>query len=367
MEPPKRVASHFAEQCEAGYTAQTFADLACYTRDNPAAVFERRARYQRPKCLAGEQVAEDQKRRLRDAYDAAPDYVQKKLCALTRHDGHGNDCAKDASGCRQLFIKKTDDAADSWGLWEAPDKRPARMGKAVFLAVSEVALRDQASLADGENGILKRLGLLPPGDIPKDLPSYASANPSGSALATLAVIAHELGHVLLADGNVDGVERNHPRRVETRDEVGDPTSFCFASEFLRRTWDPDGFRGAMKRWVSFGDTREVNHRHRKDPRGTFSWRQVRRSVARHRHSEAAERLKPMFERREFVSFLAALRPEEDVVETYKYKVLIDARIPLKGLELAFPGDTRVNIVEIMNSEDIQKKIACLRELEVVPR
>src|SRR5205085_2580678 len=133
---------------------------------------------------------------------------------------------------------------------------------------------------------------------------------------TLAVLAHELGHVLIGDVNVDGVEDDHPRRTDNPGKVGDPKDFCFAAEFLRNSWDANAFKGHQVRWVTFRYNNEVHHKHRRDPSGNFKWTQVRQWIVSGRYDQAADKLKALFGRKEFISFWAALRPEEDVVEPF---------------------------------------------------
>ena len=46
----------------------------------------------------------------------------------------------------------------------------------------------------------------------KGLATVRDDGPSDPELTVLAELAHELGHVLVADANMDGIKRYHPRR-----------------------------------------------------------------------------------------------------------------------------------------------------------
>ena len=68
----------------------------------------------------------------------------------------------------------------------------------------------------------------------------------------------------------------------------------------------------------------------------------------------------MYSSKEFVSFAAAVNPVEDVVETYKYKVLADA---MAGQKVGFDlGGRDIKVFDILDSGILEKKVKCLRDI-----
>ena len=69
---------------------------------------------------------------------------------------------------------------------------------------------------------------------------------------------------------------------------------------------------------------------------------------------------------EFVSFYAAVSPEEDFVETYKYKILADVA-QASNLTLNFPGGTTVSVLQAVSdaaaaNTNLHYKIGCVTGL-----
>lgn len=95
-----------------------------------------------------------------------------------------------------------------WGFWEGPDRLPD--SKSVYVAISDRELKSKKSLVDVENQTISDLLRYPDGGKGKGLLQLKTgADPE---LAVLAELAHELGHALVADANMDGIKRYHPRR-----------------------------------------------------------------------------------------------------------------------------------------------------------
>jgi hypothetical protein len=329
-EPP---VSHFQGSCDSDPDGKKFAAKACYTRYDPGkAGFG--ASYRPPACEKSKPVSEQQRETLAKAYVRAPDYTKAKLCRLT-----------------QLFVTRASrDAWRSWGFWEGPDRPP---GTGVYVAISERELGSKQSFADAENQTVRALL-----DVSQSrrrsfvrLPGLRSAEPADSSLTVLGVLAHELGHALLADTNADGTNPRHPRRKVS----GPPRSKCFDEAFLGASWEPDRFFG--RRWVEFGD----QHKNRqKNPDVRVNFDRLRIAVRRGRIDRADDAIRNVYASKEFASVFASLSPEEDFVETYKYKVLADAAqkpsviFRLRGQE--------VNVLDYLDSGVPAKKVECLRDL-----
>jgi hypothetical protein len=332
-EPPT---SHFQGACDSDPDGKKFAAKACYTRYDPGkAGFG--ASYQPPTCEKSNPVSEQQRETLANAYVRAPDYMKAKLCRLT-----------------QLFVTRASrDAWESWGFWEGPD-RSSNLG--VYVAISEQELASKQSFADAENQIVRALLRLPHSRrrFEARLPGLRTTGPEDPGLTVLGVLAHELGHALLADTNADGIDARHPRRVVS----GPPRSKCFGEAFLAASWDANRFFG--RRWVEFGDQHD-NRQKNPDVRVNFD--RLRSAARRGRLARAGDAIRNVYASKEFTSVFASLSPEEDFVETYKYRVLADAaQKPMVGFRLR---GRWVNVLDYLESGIPAGKVECLRDLGVL--
>ncbi len=324
--------SHFQGACDSDPDGKKFAERACYTSYNPADAGYR-DEYRSPTCDKRRSLTDQQRQLLAKAYIRSPDYMKGKLCRLT-----------------QVFV--TDDTTEGpmgWGYWEGADRPP---GKGVFVAVAASELRTTKSVAERENETFDEL-LQVRGGGKRARPARLIAKaPPDPELAVLVGLAHELGHTLLADSNADGGDENHPRRGVS----GPPQSSCFEDAFIGSSWDADRFHHNMTRWVEFG---VQNHNRPKNPDVRFNLHRLRASAERGRLDGANDVLKRVYRSREFVSFAAVIRPEEDFAETYKYKVLLDAGS--RSIEFQL-GRLNISVPELLKSDVLSKKVECLRAL-----
>jgi hypothetical protein len=345
--------SHFQGSCDSDPDGAKFAAKACYTAYDPGQAGYG-ASYRPPVCDKSTPVTERQREVLAKAYSRAPDYVKARLCRLT-----------------QLFVTRP--SAGSWGFWEGGDRPP---GTGVYIGISDEELGSataarrrgstkavsaslatpgsEKSVADAENGIVGKLLRLADGDRRHrlGLPRLQMAALPDPALPVLAVLAHELGHALLADTNADGTDPRHPRRQVS----GPPQSACFDEAFLAASWDPDRFHRHMRRWVGFG---EQNQNRQKNPDVEFSLNQLRTAVRAGKIDDAFDTIRSVYRSKEFASFFASVSPEEDFVETYKYRVLADAALDRIGLRLR---GQEVNLLDHLAVGILARKVACLRDL-----
>jgi hypothetical protein len=194
----------------------------------------------------------------------------------------------------------------------------------------------------------------------RPLPTFDNATPQAQtpAAAVLAVLAHELGHVILADTNADGTGGaglKHPRPCST------PAMSCFKVDFLEptetnRRWLADAFHRRMRRWIAFSEQNGNTHRN-----GGIDFVKVRSDAASFFDLNATMGVHAIYNA-EFVSLFAAASPEEDFVETYKYGALSDAAGKALGLNITFPGYTGVvDVLHIVRnpSGDLHRKIRCV--------
>ena len=322
--PTKPPVSHFGGSCETDDDGKKFAAKVCYTSSYPGDNYDpktglpgRDKPYVSPACDESKQVTDDQRQVLARMYAVAPDYVKGRLCRLTK-----------------FFLTASGSPSDSWGFWEPPDLSPNR---GVFIALSDRYVANDATLVGRKNELTRAL-LQAPED-PR-IPSFVASGPPDPSLAALSVAAHELAHVLLADTNADGVNARHPRRSVS----GPPRSRCFESSFISASWNADRFHRSMRRWVGFNE----------------AYGNKPKNVNLKNTMSASDKLRAVYRSRHFVSYFAAVSPEEDFDETYTYKVLVDAKA---SLGINFPQDDRtMDVLALVKQPVPAKKIACLRRL-----
>jgi hypothetical protein len=127
--------------------------------------------------------------------------------------------------------------------------------------------------------------------------------------AALAILAHELGHVVFAATNADGRHKGgNPRNLPV------PGS-CFDDSILS-AWDASKFK--QRRWVKFGD---VNGNVYGDSQIKFG-------------SMTMTMMTYLYQHTPLVSLFASASPEEDFVETFKYHALASAT---GSLDLSIDG------------------------------
>jgi hypothetical protein len=329
--PPE---THFQGTCVSDPDGTKFADKACYVSAFDPGKSGFAPSYRPPTCDKKTPVPQAQKDILAKAYSRAPDYMKGKLCRLT-----------------QLFVTKSYGPTPmGWGLWEGPDRRPD--SKSVYVAISDRDLTNKQSLVDVENQTIKDLLRLPDGGRDKGLVQLKTEAASDPELTVLAELAHELGHALLADANMDGIQAYHPRRRVS----GPPRSACFEDAFIRASWDEERFNRHLRRWVDFGNQYETRA---KNSKLKFSLDRLRQDAKRGNFETANRVIEDVYASKEFVSLSSALYPVEDVVEVYKYKVLADVLAKQKfGFSLDGQG---INVFDL-DSDILQKKVQCLGDI-----
>jgi len=269
-----------------------------------------------PKRGTCKAASPNQKARVQRALDLAPEYVRKRLF------------------CMKGIFLTTGGGFGSWGLWEAPDSqkgnpdRKPNDGKGnnrLFVAISEDAVKDDAKLDSLQVGNLANL-LHVPGQLTQVAHFESADDP---AWATLAYLAHELGHILVGLSNADGSDPNHPRR-NANVGSGAPIDTCFETVFLDGSppippdgsWDKNLFHTPlnMNRFFKFGD-QGTN----KQKNISFILSDLTGDAAK-----ANAALLALYQSGEFVSGMAAVSPVEHMVVTFEFKVLADA-VPLSGM------------------------------------
>jgi hypothetical protein len=232
----------------------------------------------------------------------------------------------------------------------------------MYLAVHPLANLPQ-TLADQEN-IMLRAALGVDANPPNgSVPWFTSSDQPAQGMALLSILTHELGHLLLAETNADGTGDGQHTHLRSRlcDKPGDrhPPRTCFDQNFLaphgvgNTLWHTSRFRQHMRRWVVFdGPTRRNNNQYQ--------------DAAHDLDAVIASGNYGTLLSGEFVSFYAAVSPEEDFVETYKYKILADVA-QASNLTLNFPGGTKVSVLQAVSdaaaaNTNLHYKIGCVTGL-----
>ncbi len=237
-----------------------------------------------------------------------------------------------------------------WGFWVGPDRLAG--SKNIYVAISDQELTSKKSFVDVENQTNSDLLRAESRDNGKGLLRIKTGVALEPELAVLAELGHELGHALVADANMDGIKRHHPRRKVS----GPPRNACFKSAFVQASWDEKRFNGNLQRWVDFG--KQYGNR-AKNPDLRFSLERLERDARRGKVDAANRLITDVYFSKEFVGLAAAINPVEDAVETYKYKVLYDVMGAQKaGYDL---NGRTINVFDNLDSGVLQKKVQCLSD------
>ena len=335
--PPE---TYFKGTCDSDPDGKKFAEKACYTTVYHPNQSGYGPRYKPPTCDKSKPLTQEQKDTLAKAYSRAPDYMKGKLCRLT-----------------WLFVTRSRSSWGpmGWGFWVGPDRLSG--SKTIYVAISDQELTSKKSFVDVENETMRDLLRDSGGDRDKGKGLVQLQLKPGVApepeLAVLAELGHELGHALVADANMDGIKRHHPRRKVS----GPPRNKCFESAFIQASWDEKRFNKRLQRWVDFGE--QYGNR-ANNPDLKFSLERLRHDARRGKFDVANRLIGDIYSSKEFVGFAAAINPLEDVVETYKYKVLADVMGNEKpGFDV---GGRAINVFDNLNSGTLQKKVQCLSDI-----
>jgi hypothetical protein len=243
----------------------------------------------------------------------------------------------------------------SWGYWEAADRGT---GDGVFLAISDDYLVGR-KIADEENHVLGALLAHEPWPGTPSLPRFESTD-DRLQLGVLAVLSHELGHTVFADTNADlnkQGERDEFNKVGESPGRRNQRYKCFHRDFIKTSWDHTNWR--KRRWVGFG---EQNRNKQRDI--SFDLAATRKDAANGNFAAVTDVLRKVYEVRQFASLFAAVSPEEDFADSYKYRMLSSISAP-PGLTMTFP-DPKDSIPDVMGylneRRTVPDKLGCAYDL-----
>src|SRR5262249_14996662 len=158
----------------------------------------------------------------------------------------------------------------------------------------------------------------------------------------------------------------HPRSLlcDKPGNRGASSNTCFDTNFVPPTpgttlWNSTTFYPGMRRWIAFVDRNGNKYQDATRDLDTV------RGLVNTNPSGANAAINTLLT--EFVSVFAALSPEEDVVETYKYKILADVA-KASNLTLNFPAGGPHSVLVLNNvspnpsGSNLQKKASCVNSL-----
>ena len=267
-----------------------------------------------------------------DAYNLASAEVRAALCKLD-----------------YVYVTNDDPKYPPWepvGVWSAVDLTK-------FIAIPSSTLGTLTnSLKDEENALNSRLFS------PASFSSFSDTGANAAGTGALAVIAHELGHVLLAATNADG--HWYLQHKPFKDERTNANkNSCFDETAFLLYWDDKVYHSNhQRRWVKFGNTGESHKNKYRDTNIDFD------TLKGQINSGSTDMMTTLYQNAGLVSMFAAVAPEEDFVETFKYYVLATANQPpdlsVKGKQTVQNLVSRV-LTQAPDSE-MGKKISCVRTL-----
>jgi hypothetical protein len=281
------------------------------------------------------------------AFNAAPPFFQEQLCGL---DGVFVNLApcKDPNNC-------TADAADnSWGYRETLDQNPQGPARR-YIAISALLWSGRThvdNFYDYETTLLHQLFKHPYG-ASWDGPQYGDPNPHANhpentpTMTVLASLAHEFGHVLWHDTF---------RPVRSRDRwANDFSNFC-EGKFFDESWQRfDGQRvDPPPPWREFGERSKQLH---KPVIGEVQISLIDYAISQKHTIDRAYFLDGIYRMNgRWTSFFAAISPDEDFVETFKYYVLRKTAPPLKNLPITIPSIPPLAFNEDVPKDHDQKQV-----------
>jgi hypothetical protein len=274
---------------------------------------------------------------LQSVFTIAPLSLTNKLCDLTY-------IFIDPTGCpdpMNCTLPTSQLIQNSWGL------RGYRHGDAgKYIATSAGLWRNGGSalpIGDYETARLQFLlqSLNPNAQNWSSPPQFTSAAPNTPAMAVLAAVAHETGHVYWYDAF-----------VKNRGGAIDLSKFCNGNFYTPGSWGhhidiPPG------RWIDFGKSSD-NQVHVPDYVSMLN-----SALSRNNFGQAGTTLNGIYQDPDLADALATFSPDEDFVETYQWYVLLNAVSPLSDLTIQISGFSPYNIAGGMaNKRGVARKMAC---------
>jgi hypothetical protein len=217
---------------------------------------------------------------------------------------------------------------DAWGMRELQNGNIRHIGLHTRLLSQLQA--SSAPLADYENIVLQHL--LPPGQFSASTGQWLgdfkyfgaspdTANPPN--LAFLAILAHEMGHILWVDKVQDMAAG-----------CGNPDPIVHNKHFYSYSWPKKGYKFS---YHTFGN---IDYGVR--PTRPQSLLTVQHDLNTNLVDKAEADLRTIYGG-EWASLFATVAVDEDFVETYELSTLFDGQQPLTSLQVTMPSSSSINL------------------------
>jgi hypothetical protein len=285
---------------------------------------------------------------LSKAFDTAPQSFQGQLCGL---DG----VLINTMGCAtQNDCRGVDPRDNSWALRESYKRNPQKGGRYISLSAALWSMATHTwSYHQFETLVIS--GLLQGLDWPATdgngprYPSTGSDPTDTPAMTILAAMAHEVGHLLWYDFF-------NPKRYDPKDpRYTDPNTFCSAiGGFFGRSWITPVT--VPPRWRYFGEGSQDQHL------SPPEIKDIRAAILHRDDNTASALVDQIYDiSQPWASLFAAFSADEDFVETFKLKVLLNANPPLQSLPIQFPyqgGKTEDVPGTLAQRIELTNKLSC---------
>jgi hypothetical protein len=245
------------------------------------------------------------------AFNIAPVFFQNELCGLDK-----------------IYIVTTQELRSknpiAWGMRQRLQDNKKHVGISSAVWASPVPATPYVAY---ENGVLdlllEHLWSSPPA------PSYTAAVADSEALATLGILAHELGHVLWFSDNIVSLQC--------------PVNGVFDT-FYGSTWSSINIRHGFHR---FGAAQGMHSTE------NFTKDDIVKDLRRHKFSDAGAKLQTVYGDGNWASLFAFVAPDEDFVETYKLWVLTNAtsgsNLQSLKVQIPLPSSLTVDVFDNFNN------------------
>ena len=285
------------------------------------------------------------------AFTAATPALKDKLCTL---DG----VFIVQSTCDQVACQANDVLTHSWGFRQqvSPPKRYIATSATLwqggsapsFLAYENLRLQAVLQALDPVNGVnwFKLSNLQP---------QFQSASPDNTAMTSLAVLAHEYGHVLWYDEFVVNPDGTANPGGATYIQPNSPALFCNGAFYTANSWGQgnSSINVPSTRWILFGQ-RFSNQTHNPDLSGNLL-----ADLSQGNFGTAGSDLSKIFLNGDLSGVLASFSAIEDFVETYEWFQLMNATPALTQLTIQIDSLPPVNVVRwIASKSGVRRKMSC---------
>jgi hypothetical protein len=297
--------------------------------------------YTPPACDPGTQAGDVAKATIAAAFKAAPKKTQDKLCAL-----------------KNLFVDNSGAAA--YAFWEAPGQDPSNPAPgwyegAYIVVPGTIGTSYTSSLTQEETHTallrdeINALGPNGQAFLASGPLAYVSADRNGPEMAALAILGHELGHIVWYDRFV-------------------PNLRCKGGgSFVGGVWKRPLARAPAFHNFGVGTGNKYD-----DPSPSTFVERVNADILQGPglFPAAAKDLRTLYGFEtgpvRFPSFFGSQDPDEDFAETYKLMILTMAQQPLTHLSIQLPGmASPKDVIQNLGRPKLKQRIDCINDNDLL--